>query len=161
MKKAKLLLIGILGILFIVGCSTRYGALTVATTKNIDINMAQFEKVQDGVTGKSTKPIIIFIPTGTPSIEDAIDAALQEVGGDIMQNVVIYYKWFYIPYVYGEYTFEVKGDVWKLKNTDTGSIDSKVIDSAEQIYSVSTEDGELTVKKIEDVGLAINEILSK
>ena len=57
MKKAKLLLIGILGILFIVGCSTRYGALTVATTKNIDINMAQFEKVQDGVTGKSTKSL--------------------------------------------------------------------------------------------------------
>ncbi len=161
MSKTKMLIICVLGVLLITSCSTRYGALTVATTKNININMAEFVKVQDGVTGKSTKSIIIFIPTGTPSIEDAIDAALQEVGGDIMQNVVIYYKWFYIPYIYGENTFEVKGDVWKLKNTDTGSIDSKLIDRAELIYSISSDDGELTVTKIDDIGLAINEVLSK
>ncbi len=77
--------------------------------------MQEFEKIADGVIGKNTKPVIIIIPSGNPSIEDAIENALMKFNGDLMQNVVIYYKWFYIPYIYGEYTFEVKRDVYKLK----------------------------------------------
>ena len=56
MKKAKLLLIGILGILFIVGCSTRYGALTVATTKNIDINIDEISE-QFGISKNKVKMV--------------------------------------------------------------------------------------------------------
>ncbi len=141
MKLMKLMIM-FFAISVMISCTQRYGALTVATTKNISINMAEFEKVADGVTGKNTKPIYIIIPTGTPSIEDAIDAALTEYGGDLMQNVVIYYKWFYIPYVYGEYTFEVKGDVWKLKNQDRGSIDLNTLKQAPTVLEV-LEDGRI------------------
>ena len=99
------------------GCSTRYGNLTVASTKNINVNMQEYELAEEGVTGTSMKPIIIFIPLGMPTIEDAIDNALEAGEGELMQNVVIYYKWFWIPYIYGQSKFEAKGDVYRLKKS--------------------------------------------
>jgi len=159
MKKLKTIMLTLVSLMLLTGCSTRYGALTVATTKNIDINMATFEKVQEGVTGKSTKPIILIIPTGTPSIEDAIDAALKEVGGDIMQNVVIYYKWFYIPYIYGEYTFEVQGDVWKMKSDNTG-IDEESLEDALKVFKVVPENESFTVIELENKDEFYKEVLS-
>jgi len=74
---------------------------------------------------------------------------LQEAGGDIMQNVVIYYKWYYIPYIYGEYTFEVKGDVWKLKNRNTSSLDTDMLEKAEKVYRISSSNGNLSATEIQ------------
>ena len=148
MKRLSLTLALLVILLVVVSCTTRYGALTVATTKNIDINMAEFEKVGDAVTGKNTKPIIIIIPTGTPSIEDAIDDALAKGGGDIMQNVVIYYKWFYIPYIYGEYSFVVKGDVWKLKSKSSGMLDHEQINNASKVYQATFNGEKVTLNEI-------------
>jgi len=133
-------LIALTGIL-LTGCSTRYGTLTMATTKNIQMDNVRLELVKENVSGKSTKPIVLIIPTGTPSIEDAIDAALEANGGDLLQNVVIYYKWFYIPYIYGENTFDVKGDVWKVVDISTQSAPTSSLDSQGKIFkNIGTDD---------------------
>ncbi len=153
MKTRTLLLISLFLLIFLMsviyGCSTRYGALTVATTKNIDINMREFEKVEEGVVGESKKPIIIIIPTGNPSIEDAIDEALQKAGGDIMQNVVIYYKWFYFPWVYGYYKFEIKGDVWKLKEKSTSMLTENKLKDAQLVLKAVSRDGNIELIEVE------------
>ena len=52
----------LLAILMLFSCSTRYGALTVATTKKVDINRDNFELVEEGVTGENTKPIAHNFP---------------------------------------------------------------------------------------------------
>ncbi len=113
-RKVILLLTVVVLVVVMCGCTTLYGQLTVASTKNIDINNKEFELVEEGVTGEDSRPIIIIVPAGDPSIEDAMDAALSKAGGQIMQNVDIYYKWWYIPYIWGKITFVVEGDVYRL-----------------------------------------------
>lgn len=60
------------------GCTTRVGDLTIATPKNIT---REFDVVQSGVEGRDCVNIILFIPLGSlnPSMEGAIDAALEPV----------------------------------------------------------------------------------
>lgn len=137
------------------GCSYRYGMLTIASTKNVTINMQEFEKIADGVTGESKKPIIIIIPTGEPSIEDAIEDALSKAKGELMQNVVIYYKWYYIPYIYGEYKFEVKGDVYRLKQKGSSSLDENALQKAEKVYDVLLSGKNVVVREITSLSQVI------
>ena len=111
--KTKMAMVVVL-VVVLCGCTTLYGQLTVGSTKNIDINNKKFELVEEGVTGEDSKAIIIIIPTGDPSIEDAMDDALSKAGGQIMQNVDIYYKWFYIPYIFGKFSFIIEGDVYRV-----------------------------------------------
>lgn len=147
--KYLILLIGLL--LIFNGCSTRYGMLTIATTKNVNINMQEFEKVADGVTGNSTKHIIIIIPTGNPTIEDALEDALKKTKGDLMQNVVIYYKWWYIPYVFGEFKFEIKGDVYRVKQKSTGLLDESKLQEAYKVFDLQVKANTLNLVEVDSI----------
>ena len=121
-NKASIFIILIVIILILTGCSYRLGDLTIASTKNVNIG-EKYVRISRDVVGKDTKPIIIVIPTGYPSIEEAIDAALRTKDGELMTNLVIYYKWWYIPYIYGEYVYEVKGDALAGLNKNDLAID--------------------------------------
>lgn len=124
------------------GCSQRLGDFTVMSTKNVDIN-ANYVKVERNIKGKDMKPIIIVFQTGIPNIEEAIDDALNKVvDGAVMTDVSLKYRWFYIPYIYGEMTYEVVGDVWK-KVDDTSSI----ITGDEEMYTAVEKNGEITLIK--------------
>ena len=99
--------------------------------------------VERSVKGKDMKPIIIVINLGYPNLEEAIDDALNKIeGGVMMTDATLKYRWFYIPYIYGEVAYEVEGDVWK-KVTDTSSI----INGDEEIYKAVEHNGELTLVK--------------
>lgn len=101
-------------LLFAVGCSSQYGQLTVASTKSIDIQNKKLQKVKSDVTGTHSYPIIVLFPMGQPTIQGAIDDALKQGDGDLMMNATIVLKQWYIPYIYGETKFEVKGDIYKI-----------------------------------------------
>ena len=125
--------------LFFVGCTQRLGDFTVLSTRNVDLN-ANYVKVENNVIGQDKKSIIIIIPTGTPNIEAAIDQALKSVdGGAVMTDVSLTYKWFYIPYIYGEYIYEVEGDVWKKSNVDVGDF----MNDSDKIYKAVQRNGEI------------------
>ena len=133
----------IMASLFIFGCSQRLGDFSIMSTKNVDIG-ANYVKVEKNVQGKDMKPIYVVFPTGYPSIESAIDDALKKVNDSvIMTDVVLTYRYFYIPYVYGEYVFEVEGDVWKKENIDVG----EMLDNSEAIYTAIEKNGEITLIK--------------
>ena len=88
----------IMASLFIFGCSQRLGDFSIMSTKNVDIG-ANYVKVEKNVQGKDMKPIYVVFPTGYPSIESAIDDALKKVNDSvIMTDVVLTYRYFYIPY---------------------------------------------------------------
>ena len=132
----------ILMVFFFVGCTQRIGDFTAISTKNIDLD-ANYVMVERSVKGKDMKPIIIVINLGYPNLEEAIDDALNKVeGGVMMTDATLKYRWFYIPYIYGEFAYEVQGDVWK-KVTDTSSI----ITGDEEIYTAVEHNGELTLVK--------------
>lgn len=95
------------------GCVTRLGDMTILSTKNIELSqMGSFERAPTRVEGRDAAHIIIFIPTGTPDLEEAVDRAIESVpGGVALVDAVCYSSWWYIPYVYGQVQYKVEGNV--------------------------------------------------
>ncbi|MEQ1621319.1 MAG: hypothetical protein ABL919_07910 [Methylococcales bacterium] len=110
MIKGKLGLILIAG-LAITGCSTRVADFTIISSKNLDLSRAaEFKRGVTRVHGEDKKSIIVFIPTGQPNAKEAMDRAIEQVPGAVglVDGVVNQNSW-YIPYIYGESSFEVEG----------------------------------------------------
>ena len=107
----------ILGI-FMTGCSIRHGDFTVMSSKLVRLSEFELEKVDrvKGIEGKDVQHIIIFIPTsGPPTLEGALDDALEKGGGDVITDAVVIFNGWYIPYIYGQNSWIVKGDVVKTR----------------------------------------------
>ena len=78
-------------LLLATGCSTRIAEFSVVSTKNVELSRIDVKKanVAHNVTGESRVYSILFIPTGTPTIQEAVDDALRHGGGDIMTSAKI------------------------------------------------------------------------
>jgi len=99
-------------LLVLSACSTsRLGDFTVISTRNIDMD-GEYELVGSKVKGTDMAPIIYVFPLSSPSIEGAIDDALDSVDGDIMTDAIITQNVWWL-YIYGEQRYIVVGDVWK------------------------------------------------
>ena len=104
--KIKNILISIALLTIVTGCSTRIADLTVASTKNIDLNHTDLVK-GDRVEGADTMPII-FVPIGNINIKEAIDEAIENdrcaVG---LSDVVVEQAGFvFLVFGYTQYTVE-------------------------------------------------------
>ncbi|OGS18161.1 MAG: hypothetical protein A2219_03215 [Elusimicrobia bacterium RIFOXYA2_FULL_50_26] len=95
--------------------------MSIASTKNIDINDIQLEKVKTNVTGKDVRSLIIIFPTGTPSINGALKNALDISDADVMQNITISSMFWWIPYLYGETSYRITGDAYRIIRKKTAS----------------------------------------
>ena len=98
-------------VIAVTGCVTRLVDFTIISTKNIDLAKgASFERGKSRVEGEDTVYIIIFIPTGTPNIKEAVDRAIESVPGAIaLLDGVLYSKAWWIPYIFGKSTYVVEG----------------------------------------------------
>ena len=96
---------------FLTGCVTRLVDFTLISTKNVDLSRgADFKRGQSRVEAEDKVLIILFIPTGTPNIKQAIDKAIQSVPGAIaLLDGVVSVKGWWIPYIYGENSYVVEG----------------------------------------------------
>jgi hypothetical protein len=112
MKNSKLILI-ILGIVAFIftSCSHRVLDFTLISTKNVDLSKgASFERGKQRVEGTDVASIIVVIPTGTVSIKEAVDRAIESMPGCVaLLDGVIYSKFFYIPYIYGKQSATIEG----------------------------------------------------
>jgi hypothetical protein len=79
------------------GCTQRIGDLTFVSTRNIDLSDAQLD-VRQGrrVKGEDCKiwPLGL-IPTGIPTLQAAVDDALDKGNGNVMVDQVTYSSGFY------------------------------------------------------------------
>ncbi|UIW10346.1 hypothetical protein [Flyfo siphovirus Tbat2_3] len=73
MKKTILLAVGAI---LLSGCTMRVADLTVASTKNYNLNGGHFYKGKR-VTAEDSYPVIIF-PTGIPNVKTAADKAIEQ-----------------------------------------------------------------------------------
>jgi hypothetical protein len=99
------------------GCATRVADLTAISTKNVKLDTVDLDTLPQtqGVTGKDTRFVFLFIPFGMPQLENAVDDALEQGGGDLMLDAVVTVrKWWFLV---GQNTIEVEGAV---ANTRTG-----------------------------------------
>ena len=96
------------------GCSMRQADLTILSSRNV--NLSGLPKARTGteprVEGRDVQHVLLFIPvTGPPNLEEALDRALDEGKGDVMMDAVVYSYWWYIPLLYGQAGWKVKGTV--------------------------------------------------
>ena len=100
------------------GCVVRQGDFSVLSTKLVrlsDVDLSQADRVK-GVEGRDVSHIIFIIPTkANPSFEDAVNNALEKADGDLLTDAVVYSWSWYIPYIYGQSGWRVKGDVVKTR----------------------------------------------
>ena len=67
--------------------------------------------------GEDITHIISFIPTkGNVTPQEAVDNALVAGKGDLMTDAVLYNWFFYIPYIYGQAGWRVRGDVVRTRS---------------------------------------------
>lgn len=111
----KRFILSVLAILAIVpafllsGCTTRLGDFTIVSTKNYERNV-EYRNV-GRMEGKDKVLIILGIPLGSPTIEDAVDDAIEAGGGVYLANAVIRQgSWFIL--LIGQTGYTVEGDVY-------------------------------------------------
>ena len=74
------------------GCTTRIGDLTFVSTRNIDLSHVSLD-VREGkrVEGKECKFALLgLIPLGLPTLQGAVDDALDKGNGNVMIDEVTY-----------------------------------------------------------------------
>lgn len=104
--------------LFISGCTARFADLTLVSTKNIDLSNTKFN-IKDGrrVTGEDCKMIFLGIPLGYPTLQEAVDDALEKGGGNLMIDQVSYVKGFSLIIV-GQTCILAEGTVINVNEKD-------------------------------------------
>ena len=129
------------------GCSQRVGDFTVISTKNTELGQKFVRtNLKAKTIGIDSKPTVVFIPFGTPSIKEAVDKALESEGAQVLTDVVVYYDYYYIPYIYGETKYRVEGTAWK--KTDLNEKAKNDLDSAEAIYVLQQKEGDVKFVKV-------------
>lgn len=92
-------------------CSRRVLDFTLISSKNVDLTKgASFVRGKSRVEGKDMVHIIIFIPTGQVNIKEAVDKAIESTPGCVaLLDGVIYTKFWWIPYIYGQASATIEG----------------------------------------------------
>jgi hypothetical protein len=100
-----------LSALILSSCSHRVLDFTLISTKNVDLSKGvSFERGKHRVKGMDMVHIVIVIPTGSVSIKEAVDRAIETTPGCVaLLDGVINTKSFYIPYIYGQSSATVEG----------------------------------------------------
>jgi hypothetical protein len=127
MKRSFIVLFALVLVFLISGCSTRLGDFTILSTKNVELG-AKYTKVGSGEADDMVT--VVFVPFGQPNIENAIDALLKKLDGDLVTNAVVTYD--YYAFLIGTMGYGVTGDVWK--RTDLGNLHDN-----SDVYSLQNE----------------------
>ena len=169
MKKI-MAIISLLILFLLTGCAERLGDFTVISTKNIDIGK-NYIKVESDAIGTSTKQIIVIFPTGTPSIKDAVDDLLKKGNGDLVTNAVIHYNWYYIPYIYGEFSYEISGDIYKkaiqqvsmIENTNISkeTLAQSDLQNADLLFTAEQKNGVLQLTQVAKNSVTIDDSINE
>lgn len=110
MSKAKLFFWGLV-ILLCGSCTHRVLDFTLVSSKNVDLSkFSTYKKGTGRATGIDLVHWIIIVPAGTVSIKEALDKAIEGTPGCVaLLDGVIYTKFWWIPYIYGQESATVEG----------------------------------------------------
>lgn len=97
--------------LVMASCTNRVLDFTMVSSKNIDLSRgASFVRGKSRVTGEDMAHWIIIVPTSTVNIKEALDRAIESTPGCVaLLDGVIYTKFWWIPYIYGQQVAIVEG----------------------------------------------------
>lgn len=93
-------------------CTERVGDFTLISTKNVDFSKPASEAAgAKRVTESDCAPTVLIFPIGRPDLKEAVDRALEAGRGNLMIDQVTYYRYWYIPPIYGERCIVAEGTV--------------------------------------------------
>lgn len=97
--------------LILSSCSHRVLDFTLISSKNVDLTKgAGFVRGKSRVKGKDMVHWIIIFPTGSVNIKEAVDRAIESTPGCVaLLDGVIYAKFWWIPYIYGQQSATIEG----------------------------------------------------
>ena len=147
MKKLKFTLLSLTIVaLTFSSCSHRVLDFTLISSKNVDLSKgASFERGKSRVEGEDMVHWIICIPTGTVSIKEALDKAIESTPGCVaLLDGVIYTKFWWIPYIYGQQRATIEG---------TPLIDPSLVYNSDEVptYGMIELDKNGEVKSVENI----------
>lgn len=105
----------VVALLLLSACVSNVQNFTAISTHSIDTN----KELSSGTVIKNIRSydrqhVVLFIPVGKITLQEAVDNALKQNDADILINVKTYVKTWYIPYIYGQSKYIVEGDAIKL-----------------------------------------------
>ena len=95
------------------GCATR-SDLTAVSSKNVNLSNIQIDrsKSKGRVTGEDCQHFVLIFPTsGVPTIDEALDRALESVNANVLLDAVVDYETFYFL-LYGRSCWRAEGDAY-------------------------------------------------
>lgn len=104
--------LSIISLMMLSACTVNHGNFTVLSNKIVSVNdfdIGSSERVRN-VEGEDMAHMIIFFPTGNPKLEEALNDAFRHSDTDVMTDVTVKSWAWWIPYVYGNMGWSVKGD---------------------------------------------------
>ena len=111
----KIFLIGIISFiaLLFIGCASR-SDLTAISSKNVNLSNIKLDrkKILGRAIGENCEHIIILVPTGQATLDEALDRALEAKQANLLLDAVVNWHFFYIPYIYGRECWNVEGDAY-------------------------------------------------
>jgi hypothetical protein len=96
------------------GCASR-SDFTAISSKNVNLSNIKIDhsKTKGKTTGEDCQRMIIFIPTsGSPTLDEALDKALEAKQSNLLLDAVVSWHSFSIPLIYGETCWSVEGDAY-------------------------------------------------
>ncbi len=131
--------------IILTSCSQNLFNFTLVSTKNIELEkLSSLEKSNEKTTGEDKASIIVFIPTRTIKIDQAITNTIDEIPGCIaLLDGVVYSKFWWIPYIYGEQKFVIEATPlidpsFSQSSTSTPKYRKVLFDKRGKIKSIKT-----------------------
>ncbi len=111
------LMAGLLLLIGLSGCwNINQGRFAVIALDPID-QSSQYEMVAADAVGED-KTLYWALHVGKPRFDDAVRDVLVKYNGSYMTDATIREKMWFIPLIYGELRYEIRGKVWTMINTD-------------------------------------------
>ncbi|MEQ8908941.1 MAG: hypothetical protein RIC95_07100 [Vicingaceae bacterium] len=92
------------------GCTQNLFNFTLVSTKSVELEkLSSLKKSSEKAIGEDKASLIIFIPTRTIKVDQAITNTIDAIPGCVaLMDGVVYSKFWWIPYIYGEQKFVIE-----------------------------------------------------
>ncbi|MHC5066039.1 MAG: hypothetical protein ACYTG5_18920 [Planctomycetota bacterium] len=100
------------------GCTIRIADLNAVSTRNVNLDRVDLDQLPGKVVeGASSRWVFLFIPLGNPTLQEAVDDALDKGGGDLVTDAVVETgSWWFL---FGQQEITVRGTVVKTRGAGT------------------------------------------
>lgn len=97
------------------GCATHSSRFAALSSQPVPVLGFPLDgaKVVPDVSAEVKMHFILWVPTSTvsPTLQDAVDAALERGGGNLLLNATVEHWTVLVPFLYGQMGWRVRGDV--------------------------------------------------